>query len=64
MRRLLTIEEVSDLLGLPVRTLYGQRHRRVEPGCLGIRVGRHVRWRESDLEDFLDRQQRNERRAV
>ena len=58
------IRGVSDLVGLPVATLYQQRHRRIGVGGLAIKVGRHLRWRPEDLEGWLDEkseQARNER---
>lgn len=53
-QRLLTLDEVAELLQIPPRTLYAQRHRGVHPGSLGIRVGRHVRYRPEALADWLD----------
>ncbi len=50
--RLLTLPEVSERLGVPLSTLYQWRYRRV--GLRGIKIGRHVRIRESELERFLD----------
>jgi excisionase family DNA binding protein len=48
---LLTPEEVSDFLKVPVRTLYSQRYRKVGPPA--IRVGRHLRYRRRDIEEWL-----------
>ena len=56
LRTLLDIRGVSDVVGLPVATLYQQRHRRVGVGALAIRVGRHLRWRPEDIEAWLDAQ--------
>ncbi len=56
MEQLLEIGQVSKLVGLPESTLYQQRHRRVGIGALAIRVGRHLRWRPSDIEAWLDAQ--------
>lgn len=49
--RLLTLQEVADYLGVPLATLYQWRHR--GEGPRGIKVGRHVRVRESELERYL-----------
>lgn len=56
LRTLLDIRGVSDVVGLPVATLYQQRHRRIGVGALAIRVGRHLRWRPEDIEAWLDAQ--------
>lgn len=50
--RLLSLHELSDLLGVPVATLYGWRHR--GEGPIGYRVGRHVRYRRSAVEEWLE----------
>lgn len=56
LRKLLEIEEVSTIVGLPIPTLYQQRHKRVGIGALALRVGRHLRWRPEDIERWLDEQ--------
>jgi excisionase family DNA binding protein len=50
--RLLTISEVSDYLQVPVQTLYHWRYRGTGPK--GVRVGRHVRYRQDDVDAWLD----------
>jgi predicted DNA-binding transcriptional regulator AlpA len=40
---LMTLVEVSQLLGVPVAALYRWRHR--DEGPTGYRIGRHVRYR-------------------
>jgi excisionase family DNA binding protein len=50
--RLLTISEVAAYLNVPVGTMYQWRHRGVGP--VGLRVGRHVRYRMRDLDRWLD----------
>ena len=57
MRQLLTLAEVATLLQLPEKSLYSQRSRGEAPGALGVRVGRHVRFRPEDLEVWLADQQ-------
>lgn len=37
----LSLPELSDMLGVPIDTLYGWRHR--GEGPVGYRIGRHVR---------------------
>jgi excisionase family DNA binding protein len=52
VERLLTIVELSEMLGIPVDTLYGWRHR--GEGPQGYRIGRHVRYRRAAIEDWLE----------
>lgn len=40
--RLMTITDFSEMLGVPVATLYGWRHR--SEGPEGYKIGRHVRY--------------------
>ena len=56
MKKLLTAEEVAHLTGLPLNTIYKHRHQRKGLGALAVKVGRHLRWRESDIEAWLDEQ--------
>ncbi|HVR76881.1 MAG TPA: helix-turn-helix domain-containing protein, partial [Acidimicrobiia bacterium] len=51
---LLTLKEAADYLRLTPSALYTQRHRGEKPGALGIRVGRKVLFRPSDIERFLE----------
>jgi hypothetical protein len=52
--QLLTLEETAAYLRLTPGALYTQRYRREKPGMLGIRVGRRVLFRPSDIDRFLD----------
>lgn len=54
MKNLLTVEEVSEILRVPVRTLYDWRLRRQGPP--GFRVGAHVRYDLDDLEEWIEEQ--------
>lgn len=49
--RLLTVEELADYLGVPVATLYQWRHRGKGPP--GFRVGRYIRYRRNDVEQWI-----------
>jgi len=51
---LLTPQQLADRFQLPIQTLYNWRHRGVGPK--GIRVGKHTRYRPSDVEAWLDAQ--------
>jgi excisionase family DNA binding protein len=52
--RLMTITDLSEMLGVPVDTLYGWRHRGEGPA--GYRIGGHVRYRRATVEAWLDAQ--------
>ena len=52
--RLLSIPELAHYLGVPTATIYQWRHHRRGPA--GYRVGRHVRYRPSDIERWLEAQ--------
>jgi excisionase family DNA binding protein len=52
--RLLTVQELAEYLGVPVATLYQWRYRSEGPG--GFRIGRHVRYRWSEVETWIERQ--------
>lgn len=52
--KLMTLVEVAELLGVPVGTLYGWRHRGEGPP--GYRIGRHVRYRRSSVEAWIEDQ--------
>lgn len=51
---LLTAQDVADYLGVPVATLYTWRYR--GDGPPGFRVGRHLRYRWDDVEEWITRQ--------
>jgi excisionase family DNA binding protein len=53
MDRLLTPNEVADLLGIPLGTLY--RWKATGEGPRRIRVGKHLRFRQRDVDAYLDR---------
>lgn len=52
--RLLTVQELANYLGVPVATIYAWRYRHEGPP--GFRVGRHVRFRQGDIEEWLNDQ--------
>jgi excisionase family DNA binding protein len=51
IEQLFTPAEVAELLRIPLKTLYQWRHRGVGPQAL--KIGRHLRYRPSDVEAFL-----------
>ena len=50
--RLMTLREESQLLGVPIATLYRWRHR--GEGPTGYRIGRHVRYRRATVEAWIE----------
>ncbi len=50
--RLLTVQDLADYLDVPIATIYAWRYRRQGPP--GFRVGRHLRFRWSDIESWID----------
>jgi excisionase family DNA binding protein len=52
LERLLTTEELAEYLNLPIGTLY--RFNYIGSGPRPIKVGRHLRYRESDIDRWLD----------
>ncbi|WP_431877374.1 helix-turn-helix transcriptional regulator [Amycolatopsis sacchari] len=54
-KKLLTIDDLSDYLGIPKGTLYQWRTKGYGPA--GIRVGKYVRYRPDDVDAWLDGQE-------
>jgi excisionase family DNA binding protein len=52
--RLMTLADLSEMLGVPVTTLYAWRCRGEGPS--GYRIGRHVRYRRSLVEAWIEGQ--------
>lgn len=50
--RLMTLADLSEMLGMPIHTLYAWRQR--GDGPAGYRIGRHVRYRRSTVEEWLE----------
>ena len=55
---LVTLEDLAEYLGIPKRTIYAWRYRGIGP--VGLKLGGHVRYRKSDVEEWLN-EQRDER---
>ena len=54
LERLLTVQQLSDYLGVPVKTLYEWRTQKVGPRA--VKVGRALRCAESHVIDWLEEQ--------
>jgi excisionase family DNA binding protein len=52
MDRLVNVKELASYLDVPVKTLYAWRYRREGPPA--FRVGRHLRYRWSDVERWVE----------
>lgn len=52
MDRLFTVKELAEYLQRPATTLYAWKYRRVGPPA--IKVGRELRYRQTDVEKWLD----------
>ncbi len=57
--RSMTLAELAELLCVPVGTLYQWRHRGEGPP--GHRIGRHIRYRRSVVDAWIDAQAEDQR---
>mgnify|MGYP001571415582 FL=1 len=63
MEPLLTLDDLAEYLQIPKRTIHAWRYR--QEGPTAIKVGKHLRYRQSDVVDWLDEQrQRDTRKPV
>lgn len=54
---LLTLDEICAYLQIPKSWIYQKSHTRTLPfPC--VRIGKHLRFRESDIREFIERQAR------
>jgi excisionase family DNA binding protein len=51
---LMTLREVAQYLRIPEKSLYGWRHKRLGPPA--ARVGKHLRYRRTDVDRWLAEQ--------
>lgn len=54
LSRLMTVQELADLLQIPAKTIYAWRYKGEGPP--GVSVGRHLRFRAEDVAVWLDTQ--------
>lgn len=46
-----TVQDLAEYLNVPMQTIYDWRHKHCAP--TGIKIGRHLRFRESDVMAWL-----------
>ena len=51
-KKLWSTQELADFLGLPIQTIYQWRKRNYGPP--GRRMGKHIRYRRSEVERWID----------
>jgi len=56
--RYLTPDDIAEIFGVPLETVYQWRRKRTGP--LGFRIGKHVRYDPADVQAFVLQQQRAE----
>jgi len=61
MERFLSPQDLSDVLAIPLKTIYDWNYRGAGPRAL--RVGRHVRYREGDVVAWLDARAEQSKRS-
>jgi excisionase family DNA binding protein len=59
MSRLLTVEEVAALLNVPRKWVYQRVGLKPPEGIPHVKVGKYLRFRETDLRDFVERLRKN-----
>lgn len=54
VQRLLDVHDVAEQLGVSVSTIYRWRSTGEHPTPRAIKIGTHVRWRQSAVDEFID----------
>lgn len=54
MSRLLRVEEVASLLNVPRKWVYRRVGLKAPDGLPHVKIGRYLRFRESDVRDYVD----------
>ncbi|HKT57901.1 MAG TPA: helix-turn-helix domain-containing protein [Microbacterium sp.] len=57
IRPLMTIDEVAEILRVPVKTIYEWRSRPLPYGPPAIKVGRYLRWKVTTVEAWIEGQE-------
>jgi excisionase family DNA binding protein len=58
----MTPKQLADFLQVPLGTIYQWRHK--GQGPRGSKVGRHVRYRQTDVDEWLDRRSESGRGSL
>ena len=61
--RLWTLAEAADHFSVSVESLRSQRYHGRPPGCLAVKVGRHLRFDPDELVEWWDEERRRQRVA-
>ena len=61
--RLLTVQQVAELLHVPVSWVYGRTRKRSIERLPGIRLGKYWRFREEEIHEWVDSQRRGHHAA-
>lgn len=59
MSRLLTVDQVATLLNVPRKWVYRRVGLKPPEGIPHVKVGKYLRFRETDVRDFVERLRRN-----
>ena len=59
---LLSAQDLAEFLDVPVATIYAWRYRRQGPP--GLRVGKHLRYRRADVDEWIDRRIEDSKRGL
>lgn len=55
MRPLMTIEQLAEVLQIPIDTIYVWRAKKYGPPA--IKVGKYLRWKPEDVQAWIDQQE-------
>lgn len=61
LHELLTVNEVAEMLRVPASWVYGHTRRRATNRIPGFRLGKYWRFREADVNAWIERQKTEER---
>ena len=64
MHGYLTVEELAELLEMSPSAIHSQRHRGQAPGRLGVKLGKRVYWRWSDIDSYFTAELAKQNEAI
>jgi excisionase family DNA binding protein len=59
MGRLLSVEEVASMLNVPRKWVYRRVGLKAPDGIPHVKIGKYLRFRESDLREYVERLRKN-----